>query len=119
MKKEYKITTINFLYGLIEASFDSLERTLLKIFKEKFNIEPPIHVHILRKYSKSEIWIGTIKISIFLNDETFEVTRNFEEEFMRNILHPDCESDPWFYESEKCFSSQKLSQLLKEFHNNN
>jgi len=116
MKKEYKEFIINQLYGLIDGSPKTLEQHMNYMFPKVFN-RNDVKITVIKSNDKlTEIeptsWIGTILVTITIDNKIFSCKRDFEEEYKNDVKHPDYESDNWFYESDKCFAYIKRNKLL-------
>ncbi len=118
MEKQYKECVINTVYGFMEGTFEGIKQSLNNKFKLKFGFSPDVvECSVIKDKINDEYppsWIGAIELSIKIGEESFSVTRDFEEEYIHDITHPDYESDEWFYESDKCYSHRKYLELINE-----
>lgn len=120
MENKYKEFVVNRLYGLMEGSPASLQNMMIRDFKTIFKQEPDsINVTSTNRFVEEEYnkgcWIGTMTVSLKINNEEYELTRDFGEEYDSDKNHPNYKTDDWFYESEDCFSWKKLQEILKSF----
>jgi len=123
MKAEYKKFIVHGLYGLMEGSPKSLEGHLIRRFKELYGFEADEIIVIesnhrltpADKYGSS--WIGAMKATITINEETFSYERDWGQEYDIDVKHPDYHSDDWFYESEKCQSHFKSKEAIEAIDN--
>lgn len=117
--KEHKKIAINVLYGFMEGNGSALPECIMNMFKHK-NLDPiNVQFKVIRKPNCSpdtpfdEFDWGCWSISLTLNDETYEVKRDFQEEFENDIKHKN-HNDEYFYESEECYSHIKYEELINE-----
>ena len=120
MEIKYKKFVVDYLFGLIEGSAKGLEEAIKDDFLLDFNLVPEkLEVVGTDKFIKKEdgydIWIGTMTVSLIIDGEAFNVTRNWEEEYCIDIKHPDYITDEDFYDSHKPYSSKKYREIVKSF----
>ena len=121
MDKEYKKFVVRSLYGLLDGSPKYLEGLMQDMFPKRFKIEfDELYIESTDRYilESSEVgmkgcWIGSMTATLVVDGETFSYTRDWGEEHDIDVLHPDLESDLWFYESEKCCASRKSDTAYK------
>jgi hypothetical protein len=117
MKKEYKEFVIHQLYGLIDGTHISLESHMNHIFPEIFGFKPDKITVIESKHKVTDklpsSWIGAMLATITIEGESFSYERDFGEEYEHDILHPDYETDDWFYEGDKCYAYFKCNEAIK------
>jgi hypothetical protein len=116
MKKKYKEFVINSLYGLIEGSPKSLQEHMIKYFFDRFERKAEKITVVESKFrisqEKNGSWIGAMLATITIDGESFSYERDFGEEYDHDILHPDYETDDWFYDGDKCYANFKLNEAL-------
>tara|TARA_R110001583_G_scaffold103870_3_gene251205 strand:- start:182 stop:556 length:375 start_codon:yes stop_codon:yes gene_type:complete len=120
MEIKYKQLVIESLYGLIEGSARALEEALQDDFLIDFNLVPEkLEVKGTDKFIKNEdgrdIWIGTMTVTLIIEGEEYNVSRDWEEEYNMDIKHPDYKTDENFYDNHKPYSSKKYRGLMKSF----
>ena len=117
MKKEYKEFVIHQLYGLIEGTHISLEVHMNRMFPEIFGFKPDKITVIESKHKITNklpsSWIGAMLATITIDGESFSYERDWSEEYEHDILHPDYETDDWFYETDKCYADLKCKEAIK------
>ncbi|WP_372757687.1 hypothetical protein [Mariniflexile sp.] len=118
MEVKHKKFIVDYLFGLIEGSANGLEEALNDEFLLDFNLVPEkLEVKGTNKFTinenGSEVWIGTMTVTLIMDGEAFKVTRNWEEEYYFNIKHPDYLIDEDFYDSHKTYASVKYREIMK------
>ena len=118
MDKLYKKFILDSLYGLMQGSADGVERSMRKRFPMIFNRVDAKLTCIETKFKltdgKPQLYIGVMKATIEIDNETYSCERDFGEEYTEDIKHPDYEDDLWFCESEKCHSRKKYNEIWGE-----
>jgi hypothetical protein len=118
MKIKYKKLVVVCLFGLIEGSARALEEALNDDFLTDFNLVPEkLEVIGTDKMIKTEdgsnIWIGTMTVTLIIQGEEYNATRDWEEEYYIDIKHPDYKTDEDFYDSHKPYSSKRYHEIMK------
>ena len=90
MEIKYKQLVVESLYGLIEGSARALEEALQDDFLIDFNLVPEkLEVKGTDKFIKNEdgrdIWIGTMTVTLIIEGEEYNVSRDWEEEYNIDI----------------------------------
>lgn len=119
MRIEYKKHIIESLYGLMEGSAKALEDTIKDDFLIDHNIIPQkLEVKGTDKFifdiTGHKIWVGSMMVFVKINGETYQLSRDWEEEYYKDINHKDYSPDIDFYNSSKTYSSIKYRELMRE-----
>jgi hypothetical protein len=120
MENKYKEFIVGRLYGLMGGSPQQLEYMIKDDFKIIFKHEPnSVNVTSTNRVIEDEymkgMWIGTMTVTLIVNNEVYSLTRDFGEEYDNDKKHPNFKTDDWFYEGEDCFSWKKSQEILKSF----
>jgi hypothetical protein len=120
MENKYKEFIVSRLYGLMEGSPQQLESMIKDDFKIIFKHEPnSVNVTSTNRVIEDEymkgMWIGTMTVTLIVNNEVYSLTRDFGEEYDNDKKHPNFKTDDWFYEGEDCLSWKKSQEILKSF----
>jgi hypothetical protein len=118
MEIKHKKLIVESLYGLIEGSARAIEEALKDDLLIEFNLVPEkLEVKRTDKFIKiddgSNIWIGTMTVTLIIDSEVYNVSRNWEEEYYIDIKHADYKADENFYDSHKPYSSKKYHEIMK------
>jgi hypothetical protein len=117
MDKLYKKFVLDSLYGLMQGSAETVERSMKRRFPMMFKGVDAKLTCVETKFKltekKIQLYIGVMKATIEVDGEIYSCERDFEEEHNENIKHPDFEDDLWFCESDKCHSYKKYKELLE------
>jgi hypothetical protein len=119
MRIEYKKHIIESLYGLMEGSAKGLEDAIKDDFLIDHNIIPQkIEVKGTDKFifdkTGHKIWVGSMTVVLKIDGETYQLSRDWEEEYYKDINHKDYSPDIDFYNSSKTYSSIKYRKLMRE-----
>ncbi len=113
MVAEYKVYVINSLYGLIEGSASSLERSFKKNFERKYSTQPESFIVTQADLLLDNVWVGSMKATLVMDGETFVCSRNWLEEYNIDKQHPNYD-DEYFYEGVDNYAYRKSLELISE-----
>jgi hypothetical protein len=119
MENKYKEFIVSRLYGLMEGSPQQLESMIKDDFKIIFKHEPnSVNVTSTNRVIEDEymkgMWIGTMTVTLIVNNEVYSLTRDFGEEYDNDKKHPNFKTDDWFYEGEECEAYRKAQEAYKQ-----
>ena len=119
MDKLYKKFVLDALYGLMQGTAEHVERNMKRRFPIMFRgVDAKLNCVETKfkgiEQKKINLYIGAMKATIEIDGETFSCERDFEEEYIEDMKHPDYEDDLWFCESDKCYSHKKYNEIWGE-----
>lgn len=113
----HKEIAIGSLYGFMEGNGRYLEYSVMERFRHN-NLEP-IHVEFkaIRQMNNSnktppnDFDQGCWGITLTSDNETYEVIRDFQEEWRNDRQHKNYD-DEYFYDSDDCYKQIKYKELM-------